>query len=203
LLLLVGTALNVLANARPEAPIDSRTTALPASIGAWTRAGAWEGSARPRFTGADEQGTGRYVLGSSHVSVFLGRYAVQRQGSEVVFYSNRPSGEGAEVLARATARVALAGGEAVSLAELEVVDLDGVKRVVWYGYEIAGSRAREPFRAKLYQVAGAFRRRWDAQVIVASSACEPDCAAAREALAHLMTAGYELVLASAAKEESQ
>jgi EpsI family protein len=202
-LLLSGTALSVLANARPEAPRDSRAIALPASIGAWTRMGAWEDGSRPRFTDADEQGTGRYVLGSSHVTVFLGRYAVQRQGNEVVFYSNRPSGEGAEVMTRTTARLGLASGETVYLAELEVVDPDGVRRVVWYGYEIAGSRARDALRAKLYQVAGAFRRRWDAQVIVVSAPCEPDCGAAREALSPLMSAGYELVLASSAKEESQ
>jgi EpsI family protein len=202
LVLLAGTWLAALANARPDAPIESRLTALPAAIGAWMRVSDWEGSDRPLFAGTDEQGTGRYVLGASHVNVFLGRYVVQKQGKEAVYYSNRPGGH-SEVRASGSARVELAGEEHVSLSELEVADPDGGRRVVWYAYEIAGSRARDAFRAKLFQVAGAFVGRWDAQVIVASSRCEPDCGAAREALADIMMSGYRQVLTSAAKEKSE
>jgi EpsI family protein len=203
LLLAAGTALSALANARPEAPAETLKTALPAQIDGWTREGGWDGGSRPRFGGADAEGTGRYALAGSHVSVFWARYVVQRQGKEVVIYSNLPSGENASVVARATARVEPTSGKPASLAELEVVDPDGTRRMVWYGYEIAGRRTADPVRAKLYQVVGAFRGRWDAQVIVASSACAPDCGGARKSLARWMAPGYEALLARVAEETSE
>lgn len=193
LLLAVAAWLSFQAAARPDVAPGSVTQPLPASLGDWKIDGEWPDITRPHFVNWSREGQARYVLDNMNVGVYLAHYAVQRQGQEVVYYANSPSGERGRVIGRSDAVVALAHGS-VSFTELEIEEGDLGRRLVRYAYQIAGRRTGDALAAKLFQVIGGARGRWDAQVIVMSSSCEPACDGARAALDAFARDATELLL---------
>jgi exosortase A len=191
--LAVGAWLSFRAAARPAAPTAVRNLVLPAVQG-WRYEGEWDSIMWPRFANADVESGARYGRGTEHVSVYVAQYAVQGQGKEVVYYENFPAGSSG-VAARATVTAVLGDDAAIPLAELEVAEPAGERRLVWYGYQVAGRRTRDPFVAKLYQALGAMQGRWDAQAIVATAPCAADCVLARETLTQFAAVGLEPLLA--------
>jgi exosortase A len=191
IVLSVGAGLVYRATNRPAAAeIPTVTFGLPSALGAWQAVGDWSSATRPRFAGADAVASGSYRLrGDSAVAdLYLAHYSVQQQGKEAVFYANTVAGDDVEVLERGPLTVPWADGKLVMM-EAEVGGATGPRRVVWYGYRVAGRATASAFGAKLYQALGVLEGRWDAQVLVASARCEPaDCGAARESLRRLMIA---------------
>jgi exosortase A len=191
--LAVGAWLSFRVAARPAAPAAEWKLVLPAVEG-WRYEGEWDSIMWPRFVNADVEGGARYGRGTEHVSVYIAHYAVQGQGKEVVYYENFPAGSSG-IAGRAMVSEVLGGVTAIPLAELEVAEADGERRLVWYGYQVAGRRTGDPLVAKFYQALGSMQGRWDAQTIVAAAPCSADCASARETLARFAAAGFEPLLA--------
>jgi EpsI family protein len=154
------------------------TTVLPAIAG-WQGLGEWSGARRPVFVGATTESSGQYLRDGLEVAVFLARYASQAQGQEVVYYANRPEGEGAEIVSRATVDVA---GRDTPFAELEVADRGGGRRLVWLELRVAGRPVTGEIQAKLTQAMGVLLGRRDAEALVLSASCAEDCGRARAAL---------------------
>jgi EpsI family protein len=187
-----GVWLATQAMSRPVAATAS-TVELdsPATLGSWQAFGDWEPVSRPRFDGADIAASGSYRSQgdeSSVVDVYIAHYGVQRQGKEAVFYANVVVGGELAVLERGPVTVqSLEGG--LPMTELEVGGESEPRRIVWYGYRVAGRTTRSAVTAKLYQALGALGGRWDAQVLVASARCATaDCTAARHSLGRFLSA---------------
>lgn len=165
---------------RPNAVTSDNLLALRAEIGAWTLRGRWNDARLPRFIGTFAQAGGWYERGDELVGLYRAHYPVQRQGFEVVFYANRPAGANSRVAARSSISVAAPAFGELDVTELEAVDGDSNRRLIWYGYRVAGRSTSGALAAKLYQAIGAVGRRWDADVWVISSGCSADgCSAAR------------------------
>jgi EpsI family protein len=161
-------------------PVVARpaTADLPVVAG-WRELGEWSDERRPVFVGATTETSGRYVRDGLEVAVFIARYAAQGQDHEVVYYANRPEGEGAEIVSRATVD---GPGRDAPFAELEVADRGGGRRLVRLGLRVAGRPAVGQIQAKLLQAAGVLRGRRDAEALVLSASCAEDCGRARAAL---------------------
>ena len=186
-----GAWLAYQATSRPDALASSPLAfGLPAAVGPWHRVGDWSTGSRPRFEGADAVASGSYRLGGGPdvVDAYLAHYGVQQQGKEAVFYANTVAGDDLDVFERGVVTVPSANHELVMM-EAEVGATIGSRRIVWYGYRVAGRETASVVRAKLYQALGALEGRWDAQVLVASAPCAPnDCAAAHESLRRFVIA---------------
>ena len=164
---------------------------LPATIGDWLRGPAWEDDSAPAYPTAYRDAGYWYSRGDVRAGLYLADYPVQRQNEEVVYYANRPEGGSARVIAESDGRALLRDGSAVEFTELVVEGSDGRRRVIWYGYIVAGLPVAGAVAAKAYQVVGALHARWDAQVWVFSAACtSKDCESGRGMLESLFGHAY-------------
>src|SRR5690606_6178294 len=93
----------------PARPSAAPVPRLPPSIAEWRLQGEWGGSTRPLFTGADTEVAGRYVAGDTAVDVHAVGYWRQRQGSELIYYANRPVPDRDLILAHSSAPLAIGG----------------------------------------------------------------------------------------------
>lgn len=182
-LLSAGAWLSFSAASRPVGSEVGSVALLPDSLGGWELYGEWDGTSRPRFVNSDRAGSGRFLRGDRRVNVYTATYSVQSQGREIVYYANLPEGEHGQVLGRSSAKVELSDGGRATFAELQVATSGNERRLIWYTYQVAGMRTGSAAIAKLLQVVGGIRGRWDAQVIVMSSPCDAgDCSDARRTL---------------------
>ncbi len=180
-----------------EAPLvvgRPATTGVPVVAG-WRELGEWSDAHRPVFVGATTEISGRYVRDGLEVAAFIARYAAQGQGHEVVYYANRPEGEGAEIVSRAKVDVP---GRDAPFAELEVADRGGARSLVWFQLRVAGRPVIGEIQAKLLQATGVLRGRRDAEALVLSASCAEDCSRARAALDEFARSAADLLYGSVA-----
>src|SRR5690606_17143274 len=118
---------------------------------------------------------GHYFADGAEVYVSVVGYWRQRQGSELIYYANRPIPDRDLVLSASSSVVALAGGGELPIGRFKVEDSGGRQRMVWLSYEVAGIATHNALLAKLYQALGSLRGRRDAQAIVMSAPCRPNC----------------------------
>lgn len=187
-ILLGGAWMNHAAVPMPNPAASASQLSLPGRIGAWAANGAWDDATMPRYAGADRRGGAWYRQDGRRVGLYVAQYDVQLQNKEIIHIGNSPVGTRGKVVRRSTARVALGDGGHREFGELEVVDSGSGRRLVWYGYDIAGHRAASGFWAKYYQVLGALKGRWDARVLVMSEHCGADCGEARQSLSRFVQA---------------
>jgi EpsI family protein len=136
-------------------PLDS----LPLRLGSWTAAGAPEGEAR-WWAGADDLLARRYSNGAAAADVWIGYFASQRQGKELV--SHRID---------ALHRASIGAGTRTDGAPAEVNALrltdHGQDRMGVFWYEIDGRRVTGKLQAKWLTLwNSALRRRSNGTVIV-------------------------------------
>jgi EpsI family protein len=168
----------------------------------WSRLEEWRGESRPSFVGVSGEAAQEYAKGSAQVGVYVGHYAEQRQGHEAIFYANRAEGEVGDVVAERHVSVVGPSGAALPFAELEVVDANASRRLVWRGIRIAGWNAASNASAKALQVAGVFAGRRHAQVLVLAATCPGTCERARDLLSEYAAAAAEAIYESAERSGS-
>jgi EpsI family protein len=163
-----------------RASYSPQITLVPAE--GWLRADEWRDGRRPVFGAASSDDSAWLSNGVDRIGVYVASYPKQQQEHEVVHYANRPEGSAAVVVASTRRSIPIAGGGIAPFRELEVIDDDGARRLVWLQMRIAGMEAAHDVEAKLLQVGGLFIGRHDAQVVVLTAACAEDCAGARRSL---------------------
>jgi hypothetical protein len=144
------------------------------------------------YPGAAGETGSWYADGTDRVGAYVAHYPMQRAQHEALFNQNRPEGQSGAVVARRETALTTETGVTVPFEEIEVADSFGGRRLVWVGLRVAGKPAANPLAAKALQVAGAFRGRHDAQVLVLTAACAAgDCGSARSSLSRYATAALD------------
>ena len=166
-------------------------------VAGWTRAARWQDSRAPSFNAASVQGGVWYTDGEARVGAYVGGYAAQEQGREVVSLDNVPAGEFGVATARRSVTVQSESGSSIPFREFDVSEPGNERRLVWIGLRIAGRFAASDVVAKLFQLRGAIDGRRDAQALVLTASCESDCTEARSRLSRFAASAAELLYAQA------
>lgn len=172
-----------------------------ATVPGWVKGDVWQGPTRPLFLGVSSQDAAWYVQGASRVGVYIADYALQGPGQEVVFSGNRPEGEAGTVVTQAMIPAPVSG-TMLTFRELTVSDATGERRLVWVMLRVAGEPAAGEWHAKVLQLKGALRGRRDAQALVLTAVCEPDCDGARKSLSHYASSAASSLFESGATPSS-
>ena len=151
------------------------------SVSGWSNESPWADASRPQFEGAVYELARWYRRDATRVGLYLAGYPVQRQGSEAIYYANRPAGAGAITEITDYGDLRLVGPGRFMYRELVVTEGDRT-RLVWHLVQVAGQPSRSPVHAKWLQVLGAVKGRSDAQVIVLTAYCQVDCDSVRAQL---------------------
>jgi EpsI family protein len=179
--LAVGIGLDARVQAARSTSVESRAIVLPAVAG-WSRGGEWHGDRRPLYVDAPAEASAWYLQGEQRIGVYVANYPAQRQGSEAVYYANRPQGTATAEKVVARSRVAVSSAEDSARFGEWIVAGPASRRILWHGIRVAGRSTGDEIVAKLHQVAGALMGRNDAQVLILTAECDTDCAAARRLL---------------------
>ena len=172
--------------------LKQRTVALPTGIlqlppgqSGWSGPESLNDSWLPLYHGATPFRTAYHKHGM-RVMVYIGYYPRQRQGSELINELNRISGEAGWQQAAVQSRTV--GSEGRQLTETELVSADGLHRLVWYRYRVAGHYTVSDYAAKALQVAGLLAGRQEAAVIALAADSSEEPAVARDVLEDFLTA---------------
>jgi exosortase A len=153
---------------------DISVEVVPAT--GWRRAADWSDDRRPVYAGAAAEDAAWLTDGVSTVGIYVAIYTVQHQDGEAAGTLNRPAGVGATVENAVITPPFTAAGP---FREVEVLERDGVRRLVWIQLRILGRATSSQVEAKLLQILGLLLGRRDAQVFVLSATCEAACGGAR------------------------
>lgn len=165
-----------------ESAVAAQAFEMP-EIAGWTRSATWQDARLPIFGGATAEAASWYADGRARVGAYVASYGRQRHGQEVVSLGNRPAGRHGMIIGRQDVTVEVASGIALAFQELEISDGGGDdRRLVWLTFRVAGNPTTSNLFAKLHQLAGAVRGRYDAQAVVLTAVCTSDCADARSSL---------------------
>ena len=140
----------------------SQTVRLPAGESGWQGPQVAIDNWRPQFRGA-ATATAKYSKASDSVYLYVGYYAKQQQGAELINELNRIANTDAWQIGTQTVIAAVPGRPEVIEAELD--SLYAGKRLVWYRYRVAGRYTTSNIGAKLFQVAGILTGRAGASVV--------------------------------------
>ena len=167
---------------------------LPAGTDGWEGPKRSEESWEPLYRGAVPVKSD-YVKGAADVTVFLGVYPRQVQGSELVYYSNRIADPAAWRIARQRGVTATRGG--LELHEYLLESGAGRQQLVWSWYRVGGHNSVSRFRVKFYQLAGLLTGNTRATLVALATEIRGDEAAAREHLADFLAVMETQLLAVA------
>jgi len=133
---------------------------------------------KPIFTAADAEDLRDYQGESQTVSAYTAVYVDQRQGKEMVAYTNSIAGA-ANTAILSSDRVQLTSS---AYGELSTRESSGQSALVWYRYEVGAhqmiSGIGEQLWYGMHSLTGAPRSR----VLVLRAGCASDCSVARRAL---------------------
>lgn len=172
-------------------------------VNGWQAIAEWVGDRQPRFEGADAVASVRFSNGNASVDYYRADYAFQGQEREVVYHANRPEGTSAKIERVSDILIGGPYGDEAPFLEIEVVDADSDRRLLWFGRRIGHRWVTSPLSAKLWQVVESLTGRPEALVVVLSSRCMGDCPAARHRLEEFANAaGNEIFQAFETVESS-
>jgi exosortase len=184
-------------NAAYSSPVSAEPIVLP-EIGGWKTVGRWTGDTVPEYRNTAAEIAVQLRNGDLRAAVYLADYPVQRQGSEVVYFANKPFGLSAAAHVTRARRIEAESGTVFWFQESTVTDSTG-KRLVWVGSVVAGNSPASVAHAKIQQIKGAIAGRVDAQVAVFSADCvEAECTAAVATLTQLSQVAASSFFAAAA-----
>ncbi len=166
-------------------PAAASTIRLPAGSDGWRGPAATDDRWSPVFHGANDV-LRVYYRGNTQVYVYLGFYARQHQGRELVYDLNTISDDRYWRQTYTPARLIESGGSAVT--ETRLVSSDGQQRLVWYWYRVAGHRTTDRLMAKLWQALGLVTHSQQAAVIALASDVVADTDTARANLQQFLAA---------------
>lgn len=157
---------------------------LPSGVGGWRGPVDSDNDWMPRYRGAITRKQA-YQKGDKRIDLYIGYYLMQKQGKELIYYANRignkdiwhsrnPKGK----LRQMSDRVVLE-----QLLERD----DGVKRLVWYWYHVAGRYVVNPYYAKALQVLGLITNNPQAYIIAIAVNSDEDITDARKVLGEFVS----------------
>jgi EpsI family protein len=172
----------------------------------WRAQDAYAGNWVPRFPGAAAAVLETYTAGDRLVDLYIGYYASERQGAEVISSENaiadkrlwQATGEG-------TTRVTV-DGRPLRVRETVIRSRAGVTRLAWTWYWVAGAFTSDPYEAKVRLAAARlFGRAAGSAVVAVASDCGLDCHAAADALQSFLShsASLEATLRGFSKSDAQ
>ena len=152
---------------------------LPAGTQGWSGPVATVDSWMPRFHGAISNKQAYRKQGHT-VLLYVGSYAVQRQGSELISDLNSIADPSQWRLQYAHGRPIATGEQQV--LEQRMISAVGQQRLVWYWYRVAGVPTTNRYMAKLLQVYGLVIGRPEASLLAVATDIEGDVQDSRQQL---------------------
>jgi exosortase A len=157
---------------------------LPSGSGGWKGPVDSDNNWMPKYRGAITRKQA-YQKSDKRIDLYIGYYLIQKQGKELIYYANRignkdiwhsrnPKGK----LRQTSDRVVLE-----QLLERD----DGVKRLVWYWYHVAGRYVVNPYYAKALQVLGLITNNPQAYIIAIAVNSDEDITDARKVLGEFVS----------------
>ncbi len=176
-LLLGAAALLAIANPAQRAA-ERALGALPVVAGTWSGPLPADPGWQPRYVGASEELRASYRGSAEAVEVYVNRYHVQADGSELIQYDNKLLGPGTWSVPWSARSRKLATEPTLALAE--ALDAESQRWVVAHYYEVGStSTTSDTLTQWLYGLRATFGRA-PAGVTALAVRCEPaNCEAAR------------------------
>ena len=197
-LMLAGILANILFHDAVVDDVETKIVSLPI-LSDWNEVAEWTGKSRPAFENASSVASARLVRGGDSIAVYVAHFEHQSEGKEVMDAENAPLGKEGESNASPAVAIAVDGGQQIRFRQYTVVG--GYEmRIVLYSVRVAGVAVTDRFSAKWQQVIGKLRGRTDADVLILSSICKSDCAAAQKRLHEFAEAESVTVYSSIAVE---
>ena len=160
---------------------ESDRYTLHASIDGWSKQNIDDNIPwKPSFSGALEK-TAHYLKDGDRVQLYYGYYANQRQDSELINELNTVSGKRGWRTVRTRPEV-IVDAKGHDFMEQIIQSIQGEKRLVWYRYTVAGFNTSDKYTAKLLQAVGLLTGRYEADVVVMSTALGDETGIARNTL---------------------
>jgi EpsI family protein len=154
---------------RPDVFELADTWRVETSTGGWT----------PSYPGIDGRADWAVTVGDARVDLARFYFEDQEQGEELVGYPNELAADSLIILDR----MAWPLVPERRLVREVVLLTDDTPRLVWYWYRVGGFDTPFASKAKLLEILAFFRRSPAAELVVMSTACEPeDCAEAATTL---------------------
>lgn len=138
------------------------TALFPAGIDGWTGPVATTDSWTPQYHGAIVEKQAYYKDGAA-VLLYVGRYAQQQQGSELI--SDINSIAQAPQWQLPDSRVSPKSVAGLTVLERRMLSQQRQERIVWYWYRVAGVATSNRYLAKLLQVYGLLLNKTDASLV--------------------------------------
>lgn len=139
---------------------------LPESIGGWSRQDDSNDDWVPDYHGA-ETWKQIYQKDDDKIALFIGYYAVQQQGKELINDLNRINNN--KVWKTIYPRARLKSGADYQVLEQLLEKTNGNQRLVWYWYSVSGLITSNKYKAKMFQVLGLLTGRQQACVIAVAT----------------------------------
>jgi exosortase A len=166
---------------------------FPTAAGGWSGPSVTRDSWMPVFHGASADRR-VYRKGGTEVYLYLGRYAEQSQGRELINELNSIGNPEWRTVYSDGRDTAPAG---MPVLEQVLVGTEGRKRLVWYWYEVAGRETTSDYMAKFLQVLGRLTGRPQAAIVAMATPIEYDSAAAQNVLADFLSLYGKLLVQTA------
>ena len=119
------------------------------------------------------------------MTLYLGLYARQQQGHELVYYNNRIAEP--DIWREMVRLENLSPPQIMQVREHRLVSTDGQRRIVWSWYRVAGRTTTSRYMVKLLQVAGLLTGTTRAAVVAVATDGGDDVEAARRRLGDFVT----------------
>ena len=134
---------------------------------------------RPDFVGVDDRAEWTFTVEGRTVHAARHYYVDQRQGDELIQWANAIAPDSLLVTERLFGPL----GPNRRLVREAIVQTEGLPRVAWYWYRVAGVDTPFPSRAKLLEIPAFFRRSAAAELVTMSVECgRSDCTEAATTL---------------------
>ncbi|MDX2507686.1 MAG: EpsI family protein [Gammaproteobacteria bacterium] len=153
---------------------------LPSSAGEWTATDANEDDWTPQYRGAIAHKMVYNDKNNHEIQLYLGLYAVQRQGEELINVLNRISDDKIWRIMYQKAKLYNIGGQQV--LEQLLKKNDGSQRLVWYWYRVAGQNTVNKYQAKALQVLGLLKGKQQSSIVAIATKLDDEPESARKIL---------------------
>jgi len=174
--------------------IDHANLTPPLSVGDWRWQPLPTTDWQPRFLGAEQEVTGKYVLDDEHIEVYANLYARQRQGAELIGSSNSLFDRGnwrKESLS--TIALELTSGKKMSAMQLEVTSRDRRKQLYVFWYVVDDDVLVSSFKVKLRELGQRLRGRAASSIVAVRIECRLDCEYKRKKLLGFLSMHSEAI----------
>ena len=155
---------------------------LPLSSGEWSAMDDIEDDWSPQYHGAIDHKVVFHDKNNHEVHLYLGVYATQRQGEELINDLNKISDIKIWHIRYQRAKLYNIDGQQQQVLEQLLEKDDGMQRLVWYWYHVAEQDTVNKYEAKALQVLGLLKGKRQAAVVAVATKLDDDPEHARKIL---------------------